>query len=63
MLVFSSHGVGAEHIHHSAVVFLFLVERVVLEEAILLDPSAVQDDFGLLVGGGENDTEFKANQT
>lgn len=53
VLILSCHSVGAEHIHHSAVVLLFLVKGVVLEEAMLLHPSAVQDDFGLLVGGGE----------
>ena len=63
VLIFSGHGVGAEHVHHTAMVVLFLVEGIVLEEAMLLDPGTVQDNLGLLVGGGENDTEFKANQT
>jgi len=53
VLVLPGHGVGAEHIHHPSVVLLFLVKGVVLEEAMLFAPGAVQDDFGLLVGGGE----------
>jgi len=53
VLVLSGHGVGAEHVHHASVVLLFLIEGIILEEAMLLDPGAVEDDFGLLVGGVE----------
>ena len=51
MTVFAGDGVGGEHLHHSAVVLLFLIKGLILEEAMLLDPSGIQDNLGFLIAG------------
>ena len=53
MLVLTSNGVGAEHIHHFAVVGLLLIEGSVLKQTMLLNPCTVDDDLRFLIGSGE----------
>ena len=47
--VFAGDGVGGELVHHSAVVLFFLVQGLVLEEAMLLYPRGIEDDFRFLI--------------
>ena len=49
VLVFTGDGVRAKHIHHSAVVVLFLIEGLVLEEAMLLHPSGIEDNLRFFI--------------
>lgn len=53
MLVLTRHCIGAKHVHHLAVIRLALVQGSVFEQTMLFDPCAVDNDFRLLVGGGE----------
>lgn len=53
MLILTCDSIGAKHIHHLTVVRLSLIEGSVLEQTMLFDPCAVDDDFRLLVGGSE----------
>ena len=52
VFVLASHGVGAKHINEFSVFAVFLIQRLIPEEAMLFNPRRIDDDLSFLIGSG-----------